>query len=201
MLMINIANMKKIKFSFAFIFLTMIYHTVAQKSINMSLHNCFSAPIKYTVEGKLKKGILIFINYNDVDMPALQYSDVYLLTKNSENTKTTSDSCIYTNIYNIEVSENSLYLALFKVGEGHPWIEIYDLQILISEQKQLLIATINPYPGYVNMLKWKGDFLIIESDVNLLLINENKDLAKTENFDNVKKFKFNIQDKKFSNYK
>lgn len=191
--------MEKLKFSFALIFLTMLFQSVAQKTINTSLHNCFSAPVKYTIEGQGKQGILIFINYNHIDMPALQYSDAFILTKNRENIRITNDSCLFTNICGIKVSEDNKYIALFMVGEGHPWIEIYDLQKLISERKQVLIATINPYPGYVKMLKWKNDFLLLESDVNLLLLNENKDLTETENFEKSRKFRFNIQDKKYSN--
>jgi hypothetical protein len=197
----EIADMKIIKSFVAILFLTMTLHAFSQKSINVPRYNCFSTSVNYFIDGEDREGILIFINYNDIDMPALQHSDAFILTKNRENIRITNDSCLFTNICGIKVSEDNKYVALFMVGEGHPWIEIYDLQKLIFERKQVLIATINPYPGYVNMLKWKDDFLIIESDANLLLLNENKDLTETENFEKSKKFRFNIHDKKYSDYK
>jgi len=169
----------------------------AQKSLNLASLNCYSAPVQYTIDGQLKQGQIVFINYNDPEMPALQFSDVYLLNKNRENRKLTNDSNAFYSVYDMKVSENHKYIALLMVGEGHPWIEIYDLQKLISEQKQELIADINPYPGNINMLKWYNNELFVESDINLTLKNENKELGEENISEIFSKFIFNVETKKY----
>jgi hypothetical protein len=169
----------------------------AQKPIDLSLFNCHIASVKYLDEGQLKQGQIVFINYRDSEMPALQCSDVYLLNKTHENIKITSDSTIFYNVYDMKVSENNKYIALFMVSEGHPWIEIYDFQKLIQKKKTEMLADINPYPGNVSLLKWVKNDLLVESDINLCLKNENKDLNEETISEKNVNFLFNIETKKY----
>jgi len=177
------------------------FQSFAQTTIDISKYNCMQAPIRYIVEGEQKEGLLFFVNHKDREIPVLQYSDVYILNKNGQNIRITGDSISFASVYDMKVSKNSKYLAVYMVGEGHPWIEIYDLQKMINEQKQELITDINPYPGNAALIGWQNDNIIIESDINLLLKNENKDLSDTDIFDKTKKFLFNLNDKKYKEFK
>lgn len=67
----------------------------------------------------------------------------------------------------IKASPNGQYLAIISVGEGHPILDIVDLQALLINQECKTITTINPYPGTVNIEKWKNNELIITSSTLL----------------------------------
>jgi len=174
---------------------------IAQNNIDISKYNCFTAPVKFFADGAQTSGLLVFLNYSDKEMPALHYSNVYILNKKGQNYQLVGDSSAFTGVEEIRVSPESRYLALLMVGEGHPWIEIYDLQKLIQERKQVLITTINPYPGNVNLIAWQGTKLIVESDINLLLKNEGKDLSDKDVFDKFRKFIFDMDTKMFKEVK
>jgi hypothetical protein len=169
----------------------------AQKTIDVSNYNCFSSQIKYYSQGKQKEGILLFVNHYDREIP-LQYSHVYLLSREHKNIQLAGDSTAFTNVFDLKVSPDNKYLALLAVSEGHPWIEIYDLQALINSGSQNLLAEINPYPGIVNLTEWKGDKLFVESDANLLLKNKAKEIGEEDISSKTKIFSFDIRKKKFS---
>jgi len=195
--------MKKEIFNWClFISIILITNNInAQKIIDISKYNCFTAPVKYLAEDGVQEGVLLFVRHNDLEFHALHYTNVYLLGKDGRNFKIVPDSSAFVSVYDVKVSENSKYLALMMVGEGHPWIEIYDLQKLISESKQELIADINPYPGNLNIIGWKNNILMFESDINFLLKNENKSFSDTDIFEKFSKFSFNPVDNKFKELK
>ncbi len=194
-------KMNKLKICTTLLVMILIFQSFAQTTIDISKYNCLSAPIKYTVEGEQKEGLLFFVNYKDRETPVLQYSNAYILNKNGQNIQIAGDSTAFTSVYEMKVSKNSMYLAVYMVGEGHPWIEIYDLQKMINVQKQDMIADINPYPGNIDLIGWQNESLIIESDINLLLKNENKDLSDKDIFAKPKKYLFSLSDKKYKEIK
>jgi len=192
---------KKIKTIALLLVMMFSYHAFAQNSVDISKYNCQSTPIKYTIDGEESEGILVFINHKDRETPVLQYSDVYVLNKNGQNIRITGDSVQFISVYDMKVSKSSKYLATYNVGEGHPWIEIYDLQKIISEEKQNHLSDINPYPGNVELIGWQNDNLIVESDINLLPKNDGKDLSDKDMFEKNRKYLYSIVDKKFKEYK
>lgn len=76
-------------------------------------------------------------------------------------------------IDHISISPDDHWIAVMAVGEGHPIIEVYDLQAVLhdddvsAEKKSVQSLLIDPYPGYVQMMTWQGDQLIVSSDVAL----------------------------------
>ena len=72
----------------------------AQNNINMSDYGCFSSQIKYHSNGQEYEGVLLFVNYNDKEIP-LQYSRVYLLNRENHNVLLVGDLIAFTNVYEI----------------------------------------------------------------------------------------------------
>jgi hypothetical protein len=193
--------MRTLKFFNTLCFLNLLTLTIAQKTEDLSKYRFLSAQVQYTRDDSRTTGLLLFLPYKDNVSGVIYFSDVYLLNKSSENYKLTCDSTSFSGVYNIEVSKDSKYLAVYKVGEGHPWIEIYDLQKLIGQQKQVLLSDINPYPGNIELIGWEGDKLLVRSDIDLLLKNENKDLINAEPSKKWKKYAFKMSDGKFTEIK
>lgn len=73
----------------------------------------------------------------------------------------------------VMASPDKKYLAVLSVGEGHPGIEVIDLPELLEKKKYKILHEIDPYPGVVSLLEWKGQSLIVTSDVPLTMRNKN----------------------------
>lgn len=73
----------------------------------MSDFGCFSSQIKYYTNGREYEEILLFINYNDKEIP-VQYSQVYLLNRESNNVQLVGNSAASTNVY--EISEQDMLI-------------------------------------------------------------------------------------------
>ncbi|MBN1253549.1 MAG: hypothetical protein JXR51_06085 [Bacteroidales bacterium] len=188
--------MKKLILTLILIFTFQINFIEAQ--INLSDYNCIIEPIKYK-EDTLENRLILCINYKDEDNFTIQYSDIYLLNKKNENILLTKPNDPIIGLYDLKASKNYKYLAFYYVGEGHPWIEIIDLQAFTLKKEYNIIAEIQAYPGNVNLLYWsENDMLIIESDINLLLKNSNKNLNYEDMFDIQKKYYYDIKTKQFS---
>ena len=69
----------------------------------------------------------------------------------------------------IKASPDKKYLAVLSVGEGHPEIEVIDLQELLKNKRYKVLQDIDPYPGGLAMEKWEKGKLIISCDVPLTL--------------------------------
>ncbi|MDQ6961267.1 MAG: hypothetical protein Q9M28_01875 [Mariprofundaceae bacterium] len=76
----------------------------------------------------------------------------------------------------IAISPDDQWIAVITVGEGHPLIAVYDLQSALhgddddynrEERKGFTALFIDPYPGYIEIVGWKGKQLIVISDVAL----------------------------------
>jgi hypothetical protein len=79
----------------------------AQNTINLSDYGCFSSQIKYHSNGQEYEGVLLFVNYNDKEIP-FQYSRVYLLNRENHNVLLVGDSIAFTNVY--EISEKDMLI-------------------------------------------------------------------------------------------
>lgn len=74
-------------------------------------------------------------------------------------------------------SASGQYLFIITTGEGHPWLDVIDIGAIASagvKGHPDSITRVDPYPGWVSG-KWKGDELMVESDVNLLLEGEERE--------------------------
>jgi len=187
--------MKPLKIALFCILITQI--AVAQQNISLKNFNCFSASVKFAAKGELFDGILLFVNCKDSIQEPNRFAEIIFLNKNGTNTLLAGRDNFITGVYDIKASVDSKYLALYIVSEGHSWIEIIDLQKFIIQSIYDVIAEIQPYPGNVDLIGWKTDKLQIESDINLILKNDNKELNENHLFEKRKKFLFDVQSKKY----
>ncbi len=75
-------------------------------------------------------------------------------------------SCLY-QVHQILPSPDNRYLAVLSVGEGHPMVEVIDLEKLRLQSKYVVLQTIDPYPGTVSIDRWDGAHLIVSSNAPL----------------------------------
>lgn len=76
-------------------------------------------------------------------------------------------------INTLAVSPDEKWLAILSVGEGHPQLSVVSLPQVISGKAKKELALIDPYPGYVKLEGWRGQKVLVESDVPLDLKREN----------------------------
>jgi hypothetical protein len=80
-------------------------------------------------------------------------------------------SCLH-QVDHILPSPDNRHLAVLSVGEGHPILEVIDLEKLRLQSKYVVLQEIDPYPGTVSIDGWDGSYLIVNSNVPLTLRNE-----------------------------
>jgi len=111
--------------------------------------------------------ILMVINTEDAD------GAHWYLIEPFHNTFLGADIGVMTAVDQIMVSKDNKYLAVKSVGEGHPVLNIIDLNQFLEHKKFKSLYEIDPYPGYIiNIEKWEEDNLLIESDA---LLSHSKD--------------------------
>jgi len=95
-------------------------------------------------------------------------------------------------VHQLMLAPDGKYLAVLSVGEGHPVIEVIDLQKLRDKYEYTTLHVLDPYPGVMTIDRWEGSKLIIDSNVPLNLRKENgrvdPDLLLPEN----KKFALDV---------
>lgn len=67
----------------------------------------------------------------------------------------------------LSVSGSGKYLAVVHIGEGHPYLIIYDIDEARHGSDTMRVFTFNPYPGYVKIYRWDNDTLLFESDYQI----------------------------------
>ncbi len=80
-------------------------------------------------------------------------------------------SCLH-QVDHILPSPTNRYLVVASVGEGHPMVEVIDLEKLRLQSKYVVLQTIDPYPGTVSIDRWDGSYLIVNSNLPLTLRKE-----------------------------
>jgi len=75
-------------------------------------------------------------------------------------------SCLH-QVHQILPSPDNKHLAVLSVGEGHPILEVIDLEKLRLQSKYVVLQEIDPYPGTVSIDRWDGSYLIVNSNVPL----------------------------------
>jgi hypothetical protein len=64
-------------------------------------------------------------------------------------------------------SPDGRWLGVVSVGEGHPFLEVVDLESLLAGRGYKALTTINPYPGTINIQGWTDSALLVTSDMPL----------------------------------
>jgi hypothetical protein len=80
-------------------------------------------------------------------------------------------SCLHL-VDHILPSTDNKYLAVLSVGEGHPIVEVIDLEKFRLQSKYVVLQEIDPYPGTVSIDRWDGSYLIVNSNMPLTLRKE-----------------------------
>jgi hypothetical protein len=75
-------------------------------------------------------------------------------------------------VHQLLLSPDGKYLAVLSVGEGHPVIEVIDMQKLRDKYEYTTLHVLDPYPGVMSIDRWEGSKLLIDSNVPLNLRKE-----------------------------
>jgi len=77
-------------------------------------------------------------------------------------------------------SPDRRWLAVVSAGEGHPLLEVVDLQDLVASRTYRVVTEIEPYPGAVGIERWNETGLVVSSDMPLdrLPLPEGADVAE-----------------------
>jgi hypothetical protein len=75
-------------------------------------------------------------------------------------------------VHHLSLSPGGKYLAVLSVGEGHPVIEVIDMQKLRDKYEYTTLHVLDPYPGVMTIDRWEGSKLLIDSNVPLNLRKE-----------------------------
>lgn len=146
------------------------------------------------------KSYLLALQYTDSVFDQLKLTSLYLISKGKCAEPLNGGRGELASCYDMSVSPNSKYLALYFVGEGHPWIEIYDLQWLLANKEYKLLKEINPYPGNVYFLKWKKNKLILESDIDLLKLQNGEPATELLLLETTRKYILHMNTLKIESY-
>jgi len=80
-------------------------------------------------------------------------------------------------VWQAAISPGDDYLAVLSVDEGHPMVDIFQMDRIFSEAKDSEklppLISIDPYPGTIRIQGWQGDTILeVESDVPLNLLDK-----------------------------
>jgi hypothetical protein len=67
-------------------------------------------------------------------------------------------------IITLAISADAQYLAILSVGEGHPIIDVFALRPVLVGHPTAALWSINPYPGWIELLAWQDEMLHFSSD-------------------------------------
>ncbi len=91
----------------------------------------------------------------------------WLVIANKQVTHLECQPNSFIQVFEIKASPDGKFLAVMSAGEGHPSLDIVDLQTLVTKHECKTVVSINPYPSYINIEKWSGNKLIVESEMLL----------------------------------
>lgn len=158
--------------------------------------------VSYQQNGTPAQGELLFVNHSDSETPMLQYTTVFFIHAEGYIHLLTPDSSLWFGAYTFELSPDSKHLKVGYVAEGHPWLEIIDIQKLISKRVYYKVAELNPYAGYYSDLGWtKAGKVLLKSEYNLELLNTKQQLEFEDTLDTETRFLFDVETQKISREK
>lgn len=67
----------------------------------------------------------------------------------------------------LAASADYQYLAVISVGEGHPLLEVVDLQLWLQQGVYQVLHELNPYPGNFELQGWQGHTIEFASTAEL----------------------------------
>lgn len=139
-------------------------------------HGILMEPVQYRLNGKSFKGMLMVLTVKNGDDIKPKW---YLVHAHSNQHFYIGSSVVSAKkLTQIKVSPNSQYLAVVSENGGHPLLQIVDFKKLIKDRVSKRICTVDPYPGYIQIDKWKGNRLVVESD--MLLTHRTNDFQRVD---------------------
>ena len=70
-------------------------------------------------------------------------------------------------VSDVSISPDRKWAAVVSVGEGHPMLEVIELERLLAKREFAAMTTINPFPGTIHVQGWSDSALLVTSDVPL----------------------------------
>ncbi len=128
-------------------------------------------------------------------------SSHWFLLSEEGNRKLGNDLCAFHQLDSLSASPAGEYLAVMSVGEGHPMVEVVDLKLLRQKGKYNVLHEINPYPGTISIEEWRGNQLILSSDVPLDQLKKNKSINVDALSPKAKRFLLDIKTGKITKLK
>jgi hypothetical protein len=123
--------------------------------------------------------------YLCVITPEYESSEWFLLRPQWRPTKLERMPQSMMQLSEFKVSPNHKWVAIVSAGEGHPMLDVVNLEKVLAERESdsevkpdEASYTINPYPGFINLVGWQGEKLIFTTDrwlaYNTPLLNEDE---------------------------
>lgn len=170
--------MENLSDNYAFLFSTerSCQHIIIRitTAIIVLLTSTWAISNEITIESLQERGVLVHPIGNDellcvINTHSEDGARWFLLQGRHHNSEIGSNLSALHDVYQLMASPNYKYLAILSAGEGHPLIEIIELQTLRDQKKYTILHEIDPYPGTVWISAWENQRLIVESDVPLTL--------------------------------
>jgi len=177
------------------IFCLFFFHYAESQITNLDYFATSIFSLKYHPGKKL-----LFVNHVDTSNSTIRYTQMFLLDSINGNRMMTNCENAFIGVLQIKISYNQKYMAFTHCGEGHTWIEIYNLEDLLQSKFSDPCKMINPYPGNLSIDFWNSAGLCISSDINLQKLG-NKELNIEDLLDNDRQFLYNIENDQFIPYK
>ncbi len=95
------------------------------------------------------------------------YNPKWFISSKSDLVQLKNPPATMLHIYKLKASDNKKFLAVLSAGEGHPEVGIFNLAEILDDKNSEIIYGIDPYPGIVDLVEWKGKYLHITSDIFL----------------------------------
>ena len=131
----------------------------------------YAADQEITLKQVCDKNVIVRdIGNNEIVMIIMTPQDggsYWFLLKEYGNLKLGENLSSFYQVDTLLPSPDGKYLAVTSVGEGHPMLEVVDLDVLRGQGKYTVLQELNPYPGVISIVHWDGSQLLLSSDVPL----------------------------------
>jgi len=177
--------------------LALIFTSLSAYSQMLNEYGCDCKSIKYTTSfNTVSNGEFCMIPYLDENMPEVSRNSKLILFDKKFGNKILNLEMM--GVYGAYISDNDSLIAFYHISEGHPWVEIYNLQTLIITDTVAMKAELNPYPGNLSVEGWRGKRLLVNADINLLIKNDGNAMTDKDILDKNKDYFYDITTGKYS---